>query len=182
MPPAVADVGTERPRRRAIERSPLNADGWYAYGAPDARGTFVCNRSYRCFSAAKPDNRRSRTGVALRPCLGNIIARKDDPLHFWLAAIKRRSRGSFGEGDSALVIHTYGGIGGRQRGRPRAVLFRSFRLRRSTYRPRSASRRAALRHPLSSDLFIAPTTRGNAAVVTVLGRPSVQLGGRASDV
>jgi hypothetical protein len=93
----------------AIEHSPLNAEGWYVYGALDDRGTFLVQalapRALLRVRARVPlaDARAMRTYARkrawrdLKKGKGNIIAAGSTP---WKT------------GDRGLLVHTYGGIGG----------------------------------------------------------------------
>jgi predicted Abi (CAAX) family protease len=123
MPPAVADLEHRAPSSsRVIERSPLNADGWYVYGAPDAHGVFVVQSlGPRALLRAQPSETIAGSNDAWR-CIrkvvwGDVAARKGTVLSMFLAGGDRNGNpaDAWREGDSALVIHTYGGIGGQQR-------------------------------------------------------------------
>jgi predicted Abi (CAAX) family protease len=123
VPPAVADTENRPPSSlRAIERSPLNADGWYAYGAPDARGVFVVQSlGPRALLRAQPNDAVAGRGAAWhcvrRKAWADVVARKGTILSTFLSGGDRAAQPApiWREGDSALVIHNYGGIGGRQR-------------------------------------------------------------------
>ena len=122
MPPAVADLEHRAPSSsRAIERSPLNADGWYVYGAPDAHDMFVVKSlGPRALLRAQPSKTIAGREAAWR-CVrkdvwGDVAARKGTILSTFLAGGDRNAAPAdvWREGDAALVIHTYGGIGGLQ--------------------------------------------------------------------
>jgi predicted Abi (CAAX) family protease len=109
---------------REIERSPLNDSGWYIYGAKDKQGIFVV-QSLMPRSLVKLDPDR----VILGSRLGYRYIRRQSwaDLATWKGKISSvlLSQGdgdSYGgaieawrEGDRALVVHTYGGIGGRKK-------------------------------------------------------------------
>jgi len=122
MPQVVVDENDTYPfTNRGIERSPLNPTGWYIYGAPDAAGTFVVQ-------AIAP-----RALFQLQPTL-DIVGRKAvktylkktswDHLsqqkgHISSTQLRHKSTPSnnntpWDEGTRALLIHVYGGIGGKQ--------------------------------------------------------------------
>jgi predicted Abi (CAAX) family protease len=123
VPPAVADTEKRPPSSlRAIELSPLNPEGWYVYGAPDAHGVFVVQSlGPRALLRAQPNEsvagRDAAWHCVRRQAWADIAARKGTTLSTFLSGGDRGAPpGSvWREGDSALVIHTYGGIGGRQR-------------------------------------------------------------------
>ncbi len=114
MPPVVPDLaGVANSVTAGIERSPLNADGWYAYGAFDRNGEFVVQALapralLRADGAAKPLGEglaayryvRREAWPELMAAKGGIIAART---HAWKS------------GDVGLVVHTYGGIGGEKR-------------------------------------------------------------------
>ncbi|HEY5096299.1 MAG TPA: hypothetical protein VII69_14395 [Candidatus Eremiobacteraceae bacterium] len=123
VPPAVADTEKRPPSSlRAIEQSPLNPDGWYVYGAPDAHGAFVVQSlGPRALLRAQPNETVTGRDAAWRfvrqQAWGDIVARKGTIRSTFLAGGDRAAvpANVWREGDSALVIHTYGGIGGQQR-------------------------------------------------------------------
>lgn len=123
VPPAVADLEKRPPSSlRAIKQSPLNADGWYAYGALDAHGMFVVQSlGPRALLRAQPQQsvagRDAAWHCVRRAVWGDIASRKGTIFSKFLAGGNGNDAPSslWREGDSALVIHNYGGIGGRQR-------------------------------------------------------------------
>ncbi|MEG3439060.1 hypothetical protein V0288_18185 [Pannus brasiliensis CCIBt3594] len=125
LPAVIADQnGCFPSTAREIERSPLNESGWYIYGAKDAEGIFVVQalaprsllklepdrvifgvksgyRYIRKEAWADIDRQKGKIGsVLLNPREGESV---------------RESIDSWREGDRALVVHTYGGIGGEKR-------------------------------------------------------------------
>jgi predicted Abi (CAAX) family protease len=106
-----------------LERSPLNADGWYIYGAKDADGRFVAQSlAPRAVLRVRPErvvfgqeaawhyvrHESWKDPVAQKGKIGSVLLSPagDDPE----AAVA-----AWREGDRALVIHTYSGIGGKKR-------------------------------------------------------------------
>jgi predicted Abi (CAAX) family protease len=114
MPAVVPDLnGVVNSVVNGIERSSLNADGWYAYGAFDRQGRFVV---------------QSLAPRALLSADGSMTELADarGAYHFarreaWraLTAVKggvvRARMAPWKVGDVGLVVHTYGGIGGEKR-------------------------------------------------------------------
>lgn len=96
-----------------IERSPLNADGWYAYGGFGLDGRFVVQSLapralLRADAAAKSiAGGRAAYRYARREAWRDIVAAK--------GATVSASTQVWKSGDSGLVVHTYGGIGGEKR-------------------------------------------------------------------
>jgi hypothetical protein len=112
MPPVVPDgEGHANSAPAGIEHSPLNAEGWYVYGALGARGTFLVQslapRALLRARARRPlenarDSRRYANKQGWRDLVtakGDIIAAGSKP---WNA------------GDRGLLAHTYGGVGGKK--------------------------------------------------------------------
>jgi predicted Abi (CAAX) family protease len=112
--PSVAD---------GIERSPLNGDGWYIYGAKDADGRFVVESlAPRALLRVRPErvvfgepaawqyvrHESWRDPVAQKGKIGSVLlSPSGDDAEAAVAAWR--------EGDRALVIHNYSGIGGKKR-------------------------------------------------------------------
>jgi len=121
VPAAVADTDQRPPSSlRAIERSQLNSDGWYVYGAPDARGVFVVRSlGPRALLRAQPQRTVNGRDPAWRfvrnDAWGDVVARKGTASSTFLPDSDAAPPALWHEGDRALVVHTYGGIGGRQR-------------------------------------------------------------------
>jgi len=119
-PPAVADTDRRPPSSmQAIEKSPLNADGWYVYGSPDAQGVFVVQAlGPRALLRAQPGGTVAGRDAAWRfvrkEAWGDIAARKGTASSTFLSGDGGDAASAvWKEGDAALLIHTYGGIGGR---------------------------------------------------------------------
>jgi hypothetical protein len=113
LPPVVPDLaGIANSVAAGIERSPLNDDGWYAYGAFDDTGRFVVQSlAPRALLRADGNAKPLAEGAAyhyarreawrdLMTAKGGIIAART---HAWKS------------GEVGLVVHTYGGIGGEKR-------------------------------------------------------------------
>jgi predicted Abi (CAAX) family protease len=112
---------------RDLEKGPLNETGWYIYGAQDAQGLFVVQSlAPRSLFRLQPDQ------VVFGPKASYSYIRKRswaDPVsqkgRITSVLCTNRSNGSasaiqaasleWREGDRALVIHTYGGIGGKKK-------------------------------------------------------------------
>lgn len=109
---------------RFIPRSPLNPEGWYIYGDRDPAGVFVVQAlEPRALMRLHPNELR----------LGKQAAQKYLSRENWHNTEEQKGNGKtvlvaqaesaplamadWQEGDRALVIHLYGGIGGR-RGEP----------------------------------------------------------------
>ncbi|PSN15919.1 CAAX protease [filamentous cyanobacterium CCT1] len=130
LPPvAMMEVyGSNPSTTEGIETSPYNESGWYIYGAPDASGTFVVQSLgpralFRLqpqrvvFGGAKAAYRYIRKKawadvVAQKGQVGSVLctARDNGRPEAIAAAID-----DWQVGDRALVLHTYGGIGGEQK-------------------------------------------------------------------
>ena len=122
VPPAVADTDDRPPSStRDIERSPAGEQGWYIYGAPDASGTFVVRSlAPRALLRVQPDGSVSGRAAAYRfvreEAWGDLAQRKGTVRSTQLkAGVGAGAPGDeWREGDRALVVHNYGGIGGKQ--------------------------------------------------------------------
>jgi predicted Abi (CAAX) family protease len=113
-------VGIRRATNRTIEKSPLNPYGWYIYGAKDTEGVFVAQAiEPRAIMRIEPDDVRfglkqsldyinkevwkdtaKQKGTAKTVLLSQNANQRNEALTQWR------------EGDKAIVIHSYGGIGG----------------------------------------------------------------------
>ncbi|WOD40199.1 CAAX protease [Nodosilinea sp. E11] len=130
LPPvATMDVyGSEPSTTRDLEKSPYNESGWYIYGAQNASGTFVVQALgpralFRLqpdrvvFGGAKPAYRYIRKEswadvVAQKGRVSSVLctARDNGRPEAIAAAIDE-----WQVGDRALILHTYGGIGGNHK-------------------------------------------------------------------
>jgi predicted Abi (CAAX) family protease len=115
VPPAVADTDHRTPSSLlGLERSPAGRDGWYVYGAPDANGIFVVRSiAPRSLLRVQPDATVTDRAAAYRfvrkEAWGDLVKRKGT-----VRSTLLNSAEMWREGDRALLVHTYGGIGGRQ--------------------------------------------------------------------
>ncbi len=112
VPPPVSDVDGRAPSAIAgIERSPLNALGWYLFGAPDAQGTFVVRgvgpRSVLGLAPATTLPRERATHYVRRQCWPELVAHRGGTVS------ARAGEEPWSVGERALLAHVYGGIGGR---------------------------------------------------------------------
>lgn len=120
VPPVISDVnGCFPSTSKDLDKSPLNSQGWYIYGAKDLNGLFVV-------SSWLP-----RSLLRLQP--QQLITSNKQGYQFirkqaWSEAVAPKGKiasvlidsHSQGEnywqiGDRALLIHVYGGIGGKKR-------------------------------------------------------------------
>ncbi|GAB4429470.1 MAG: hypothetical protein OHK0015_13480 [Chloroflexi bacterium OHK40] len=120
LPEVVPDGnGTRNSTAAGIERSPCNPEGWYIYGALDAAGRFVvralaprallrlepqlyCDRTEECMAYLKP---RQWRAFATKGHATTALLCGD-------GVTPHTARESWREGERALLIHLYGGIGG----------------------------------------------------------------------
>lgn len=102
-----------------IEQSPLNAAGWYAHGDLDASGRFVV-RSLAPRALLRLEPQLYHDGVKecmayLRPKAWKAAGAKGQATTVLLCGdglAPHTARASWREGDRALLVHLYGGIGG----------------------------------------------------------------------
>ncbi|KJH71065.1 CAAX amino protease [Aliterella atlantica] len=103
-----------------IEQSPLNDAGWYIYGAPDESGRFIVQAlAPRSLLQVEP-NRQIVGGSAVKHYLkkeawDNLAAQKGQISKVILSynTITENTI-SWQEGKRALLVHIYGGIGGKK--------------------------------------------------------------------
>ncbi|MBW4640576.1 MAG: CAAX protease [Gloeocapsa sp. UFS-A4-WI-NPMV-4B04] len=121
MPPVVANRNNTYPSTsKNIEKSPLNETGWYIYGAPDESGLFIVQAlAPRVLLQVKPE----RIIVGEKPVKkylkkeswGNLAAQKGKISSVLLSSETIQPRNAaWREGQRALIIHVYGGIGGKK--------------------------------------------------------------------
>lgn len=123
MPQAIANQnGTFPFTNRGIEQSPLNETGWYIYGALNHDGIFgvqaIAPRALfqlqadRLVVGRKPIKaylkQESWAGLAAQKGQISSVVMSQKPVTLTAAA-------DWQEGDRALLVHVYGGIGGQQR-------------------------------------------------------------------
>ncbi|MBE9013875.1 CAAX protease, partial [Pseudanabaenaceae cyanobacterium LEGE 13415] len=110
---------------RDIEHSPYNETGWYVYGAKDANGVFVVQSiAPRALFQLQPEKvtfgRRSAFNYVRFGAWKNAAEQKGK-LSSVLCSSRRSSDGietaieDWKIGDKALLLHTYGGIGGNNK-------------------------------------------------------------------
>ncbi len=124
LPPVVTDAeGREPSTTRGIECSKLNADGWYAYGAPGADGVFVVQALVpRSLLRVAPEcvrpGGRAVYGEVRKTSWDDVVARKGTTT----SVLFGHSLGEWKLGEKALLVHVYGGVGGAQRERAASAL------------------------------------------------------------
>ncbi|BAU09715.1 hypothetical protein LEP3755_01900 [Leptolyngbya sp. NIES-3755] len=110
---------------REIEHSPYNETGWYVYGAKDAEGVFVVQAiAPRALFQLRPEKvtfgRRAAFNYVRFGAWKNA-AKEKGKLSSVLCSSRRSSDGieaaiqDWKIGDKALLLHTYGGIGGNNK-------------------------------------------------------------------
>jgi predicted Abi (CAAX) family protease len=128
IPQVTADrCGVHRSTNRDIEKSPLNPFGWYIYGSKDAEGIFVVQAiAPRTLMRLQPDeiHRGIKAGLAYIQKNWQATATQKgtakivflDPASDSLNRPETASQLPipWQEGDRAIVIHNYGGIGGKK--------------------------------------------------------------------
>jgi predicted Abi (CAAX) family protease len=109
----VDDRGRPPSPARGWEHSPLNAKGWYVYGAPDESGTFVVQallpRSVLTLSADRVVPRQDAYRYVHKRAWKDIVAHRGSAFSVQLG------EDAWEVGDRALLTHVYGGIGGPRR-------------------------------------------------------------------
>ncbi len=118
--------GVARSTNHLIEQSPLNPDGWYIYGERDEDSIFVVEAiEPRKIAQLTPDE----THLGLKKSLAylnsknweNTPAQKGQAKRVLLTpndATENDSISPWQEGDIGIVIHSFGGIGGKKGERP----------------------------------------------------------------
>ncbi|MGB3612621.1 MAG: hypothetical protein WBA10_02420, partial [Elainellaceae cyanobacterium] len=128
LPPVIADQnGCVPSSLKSLDKSPQNETGWYIYGAADDAGRFVVQSlAPRSLLNLKPDRVLFGHRAAYRhirhETWDDVVAKKGKTSSVLCSA---RDNGTpdalqsaiddWKEGDRALVLHTYGGIGGEKR-------------------------------------------------------------------
>jgi len=121
MPQVIADVNdTCNSTSRDIEKSACNPAGWYLYGAQNAAGVFVVQAiAPRQLFRLQPDRaivgKKAAMQYLTQECWADLPAKKGTVSSVLLRA-KQHSPdvADWREGDRALLVHTYGGIGGNK--------------------------------------------------------------------
>jgi predicted Abi (CAAX) family protease len=108
---------------RDLEKVPLNEQGWYIYGAKDRTGTFVVQSlAPRSLFALQPQSiitgRKASERYIVKRCWENAETQKG-MISSVLTCARQMSNeqalADWQEGERALVVHTYGGIGGNKK-------------------------------------------------------------------
>lgn len=107
---------------RDLEKSPANAGGWYIYGAKNSEGKFVVQAiAPRQLFALKPDEtiygKKATIDYINSKYWQNVVDQKGRTKTVLLNPWERDSQPleeEWKEGDRALLIHVYGGIGGNK--------------------------------------------------------------------
>jgi predicted Abi (CAAX) family protease len=124
LPPVEKDhEGRPTSSSDALQESPLNADGWFVYGAPDAQGTFVVQAlAPRALLRVAPhgevDGKKKAQRFIRKDAWADARARKGTAASTYLSnrdGAATADEIAWAEGDSSLLAHVYGGIGGRAR-------------------------------------------------------------------
>ncbi|MEL7039616.1 MAG: CAAX protease [Cyanobacteria bacterium J06592_8] len=110
-----------------IEQSPLNETGWYIYGAKDANGQFVVQSlAPRSLFRLQPDRvlfgKEDGYQYIRKEAWANIVEQKGQISSVLCTNLEDESSSAnqnaieeWKEGDRALLLHTYGGIGGKNK-------------------------------------------------------------------
>ncbi len=125
LPPVelAAAYGSYPSTTRDLEKMPPNEDGWYIYGSQDATGTFVVQAlAPRSLLALQPQSivvgRKASERYIVKRCWENPVAHKGEISSVLTCAQQisnQEALAEWQEGDRALVVHTYGGIGGNKK-------------------------------------------------------------------
>ncbi|MEP0909854.1 CAAX protease [Leptolyngbya sp. GB1-A1] len=128
MPPVIADQnGCFPSTTQGIEQSYLNETGWYIYGAQNKTGMFVVQSiAPRSLLRLQPDRvlfgRNRAYRYIHREAWADVKAQKGKISSVLLEASEEVKDGTIQDavntwkaGDRALVLHSYGGIGGKKR-------------------------------------------------------------------
>ncbi len=114
--------GVFRSTNKGIEKSPLNQMGWYIYGAKDAEGSFVVQAiAPRTLLRLQPDEvqlgKKAAISYVNKKYWKDTEAQKGKAKTILLdpnAQQINEAVSSWREGDRAVVLHTFGGIGGKK--------------------------------------------------------------------
>jgi predicted Abi (CAAX) family protease len=123
LPQVVADVNGCYPSSRLnLEKSPLNEMGWYIYGTPDPAGTFIVRSlAPRSLLRLQPDRiitgKKAAYKYIRRESWAKIKQSKGKISSVLLnhsSISDKAAIDEWEEGTKALVLHVYGGIGGKK--------------------------------------------------------------------
>jgi predicted Abi (CAAX) family protease len=117
-----ATYGSYPSTTRDIEKTPPNEAGWYVYGAKDAGGQFIVQAiAPRCLLRLQPDQvllGEKADWDYLKHHAWKVEGQKGKTSSVLLLPFlseEHEDDEPWKEGDRALVVHTYGGIGGKNR-------------------------------------------------------------------
>ena len=111
-----------RSKNQGLEKSPLNSTGWYIYGAKDAEGIFVVQAiAPRALFQLQPNQvvlgEKTAINYINKKYWQNTKAQKGKAktiLFNPTATQNNQAISNWKEGDRAIVLHTFGGIGGKK--------------------------------------------------------------------
>ncbi len=114
--------GVFRSKNQGLEKSSLNSSGWYIYGAKDADGIFVTQAiAPRALLQLQPDElrlgRKAAVNYINKKYWRDTQAQKGKAKTVLLDPTTKQSKQALSqwrEGDQAIVLHTFGGIGGKK--------------------------------------------------------------------
>jgi len=124
LPQPIADTNGVFPSTsHNLEKSPLNSKGWYIYGAKDRDGMFVVQGlAPHALLQLQPDRvifgKEEVMCYLKKQSWANIAAQKGRVSSVLLCPQQQDTQeaiDAWHEGDRALVVHMYGGIGGKKR-------------------------------------------------------------------
>lgn len=130
LPPVatMAAYGSDPSTTKDLERSPYNESGWYIYGAQNASGTFVVQAlGPRALFRLQPDRvvfggAKSAYRYIRKESWADVVAQKGRVGSVLCTARDNGRPEAIAEaidewqvGDRALLLHTYGGIGGSKK-------------------------------------------------------------------
>lgn len=111
-----------RSKNQGLEKSPLNSTGWYIYGAKDADGIFVVQAiAPRALFQLQPQQvllgKKAAINYINQKYWQDTPAQKGKIKTLLLdpsAKQNQQAISNWKEGDRAIVLHTFGGIGGKK--------------------------------------------------------------------
>jgi predicted Abi (CAAX) family protease len=113
--------GINRSSNKDIEKSQLNFQGWYIYGAPDANGTFIVQAiEPRALVKLEPQKVITKSSEIFKYIKRGIWAKtkfQKGKCQTVLLAANKDAKSAVSEwrlGDKALAMHLFGGIGGKK--------------------------------------------------------------------
>ena len=103
-----------------IEKSPLNSTGWYIYGAKDHNGMFVVQAiAPRALLRLEPERvifgEHAALNYLTKELWKDTVVQKGQNSSVLLAPNETSGSARWQEGNRALLLHVYGGIGGKKR-------------------------------------------------------------------